>query len=89
MMTGTDPTPGYILADEEVPLEEEDEPEAGYPQFAKDNDLQRVLVVRDIQGIVENAKQQRPDVDANTLFDAFKYYFDNDAFVGPKKTPTR
>jgi hypothetical protein len=74
-------TPAFILQDEEVSPEEEDEPLAGYPRIAKDNNLRRVLFGQDVRGIVENAKQQKPNVTLDELLTAFHYYFERDAFM--------
>jgi len=51
------------------------------PQFAIDNNLIYVLSVADIQDIVDNAKQQRPQCSVSDLFEAFLYYYRNDAFI--------
>jgi hypothetical protein len=70
-----------VLRSEEVPPELEDEPEAGVPQAAKDAGLMQVLPVSVLQEIVRNAREQRPGVSTAILFDAFLYYYDNDAFL--------
>ncbi len=51
------------------------------PQFAIDNNLIYVLSVADIQDIVDNAKQQRSESSESDLFEAFLYYYKNDAFI--------
>ena len=57
-------------------LEEDEE----MPKFALDNHLSYVLSVADIQDIVDNANQQRQCSELD-LFQAFLYYYDNDAFI--------
>jgi negative regulator of genetic competence, sporulation and motility len=51
------------------------------PKFAQDNNLKYILSIQDIQSIVDNAKQQKTCCTENDLFEAFLYYFDNDAFI--------
>jgi hypothetical protein len=50
------------------------------PQFAIENNLDRVLSIAEIQDIVDNAHQQRPNCSELDLFKAFLYYFEHDAF---------
>jgi hypothetical protein len=69
------------LESEEVPPELEDEPDAGVPQFAKDHDLMQVMPVATLQDIVSNAREQRPSASPKDLFEAFKFYYDRDAFI--------
>lgn len=57
--------------------EEQDEE----PAFARQHGLRYALDVHIVQQIVENAKQQKPDVDIDSLIDAFLYYYNNDAFI--------
>ncbi|MEH7353856.1 hypothetical protein V7150_09780 [Neobacillus drentensis] len=51
------------------------------PQFALDNNLIFVLNIQEVQDIVENANQQREECSVNDLFDAFIFYYRNDAFI--------
>lgn len=69
------------LESEEVPPELEDEPDAGLPQFAKRHDLVQAVPVGTLQDIVSNALQQNPDASLDELFDAFVFYYNNDAFI--------
>lgn len=39
------------------------------------------LMVQDLQGIVENARQQKPDANSEDLVNAFNYYMTHDAFI--------
>jgi hypothetical protein len=75
-----------IAESEEVPPEEEDDPDAGMPQIAKDNELMQVLSVSEVQDLVENVKAQKSDVSDEELFEAFLYYYDNDAYMELKGT---
>jgi hypothetical protein len=70
-----------VLESEEVAPEFEDEPDADIPEFAKTNNLKRVLSVSNIQDIVSNARAQKLDVTVEELFQAFEYYYKNDAFI--------
>jgi hypothetical protein len=70
-----------ILKLEEVPPEMEDEPDAGVPEFAKQNHLTTALCVSNIQDIVNNAKMQILNPSDEQLFEAFMYYHENDAFI--------
>jgi hypothetical protein len=73
-------SPSAVLRSEEVPPELEDDPEAGIPEFAKANTLMQALPIGTVKEIVNNARLQRPDVDLPTLFEAFLYFYDRDAF---------
>lgn len=55
------------------------------PCFAKENNLRCVLSVADVQDIVLNMKQQKANCSVQELFDAFIYYFNNDAFINCDK----
>ena len=68
-------TKGVVLYPNDV--EEDDE----IPQFAKDNDLIYALEIGTIQEIVDNAYQQNPSCTIEDLFDAYLYYYNNDAFI--------
>jgi hypothetical protein len=70
-----------VLEEDEVLPEEEDEPDAGVPQFAKDNKLKEALQVSMVQSIVENSKAQISNISIEKLFEAFLYYYDNDAYI--------
>ncbi len=49
--------------------------------FAKQNGLEYALGIQQIQDIFENAKNQKPNIDKQTLLNAFLYYYDNDKFI--------
>ena len=51
------------------------------PKFATDNKLMYVLGIQDIQDIVNNAREQKAQIQDIELFEAFMYYFKNDAFI--------
>lgn len=51
------------------------------PKFALDNNFKYVLSIADVQDIVDNAQQQLMECSESDLFDAFKYYYKNDAFI--------
>jgi hypothetical protein len=74
-------SPTAVLRSEEVPPELEDDPTAGVPQSARDAGLMRALPIAVLQEIIHNAHAQKPTVDVATLFEAFLYYYDNDAFL--------
>ena len=51
------------------------------PRFARDRGLKYALGIQDVQGVVKNARAQKPDVDLQGLLEALRYYFDHDAFL--------
>ncbi|QSQ19331.1 hypothetical protein JY651_28795 [Pyxidicoccus parkwayensis] len=51
------------------------------PEFAKAHGLRKSLSVAVVRGIVENARQQRPDVSPSNLVRAFNHYWKRDAFI--------
>jgi len=73
-------SPGAVLESEEVPPELEDEPDAGVPEFAKQNGLIQVLPVSTVQDIASNAKAQKPGATVVDLLKAFEFYYLHDAF---------
>jgi hypothetical protein len=70
-----------VMESEEVPAGLEDEPDAGVPEFAKQNNLIQVLPVSVLQDVVANARAQRNRVAANDLLRAFLFYYRHDAFI--------
>lgn len=74
-------SPCLVLESEEVPPEREDHPDAGVPDAAKRLKMMQAITVAEVQDVVANAKIQKADVDAETLFRAFLYYYDNDAYL--------
>lgn len=70
-----------VLESEEVPPELEDDPEAGVPQFAKQNELLQALPVTVVQDVVMNAKAQKPDASPEDFFRAMLFYYRHDAFI--------
>ncbi|WP_066060011.1 DUF7716 domain-containing protein [Robertmurraya korlensis] len=61
--------------------EEEIGDDGDTPIFATDNNLIYVFDIATVQDIVDNAKQQLPEPTEAQLFEAFMYYFNNDAFI--------
>ena len=51
------------------------------PKEAIENNLRYGLSISTVQDVVENALSQDPKASIETLIDALKYYFDNDAFI--------
>ena len=74
-------SPCLVEEFEEVPIEDEDEADAGLPEIVKEQRMMPALSIAQVQDLVSNLKEQRPTVDDDTLFDAFIYYYDNDAFL--------
>jgi len=70
-----------ILESDEVPPELEDKPYADVPVFAKHNDLMQVLPVSVLQEIITNARMQNYAISLDELFQAFQFYYKNDAFI--------
>ncbi|WCF09238.1 hypothetical protein NDS46_04865 [Paenibacillus thiaminolyticus] len=69
-------TQGAILDPDDV---EDDSDEV--PKFAKDNNLMYVLDIQTVKGIIKNISEQKAECTDNDLFEAFLYYYDNDAFI--------
>jgi hypothetical protein len=74
-------TKSAILESDEVPPELEDEPDAGVPEIAKRNGLIQVLPVTVLQDIITNARSQKEDATLQEIFEAFEFYYNNDAFI--------
>lgn len=51
------------------------------PEPARQQGLKYTLSVQDVQGVVENAKEQDPNVSLRRLLDAFNFYYRNDAYI--------
>jgi len=73
-------SPAVILPLNEVPPELEDDEEAETPELARNHQLKRFLSGADIQGIIDNARQQKSDVDLAEIFSAIMYYHEFDAY---------
>jgi hypothetical protein len=69
-----------VLESEEVSEDEEDDPDAGVPEFAKLNGLKKVLPVTVVQDILSNLRLSRPAALPSEMLSAFMFYYDNDAF---------
>lgn len=74
-------SPCLVLQSDEVPPEEEDDPDAGVPEIAKKLKMMQTVTVAEVQDIVANCKMQKSDASDETLFEAFIYYYDNDAYI--------
>ncbi len=74
-------TPAIVLTMDEVPPEQEDAVDAGYPSFAREHDLQAALSASDVDSIVTNAHLQKLQVSEAELMAAFLHYYDNDAYI--------
>jgi len=72
----TQNTKGVVLDPDDVDAEEDE-----IPKFALDNNLIYSLDIQTIQGIIDNANQQKKDCTIEDLFDAYLYYYNNDAFI--------
>lgn len=51
------------------------------PVQAKKNGLKYAMSISSLQDVIENARTQDPDTNFDTLAEALKYYYDNDAFI--------
>ena len=74
-------TKAAVLEMDDVPPEMEDSPDAGIPDFAKENGLMPAITVSDLQDVVENIKEQFPGANTGDYLRAFLFYYDNDAFM--------
>jgi hypothetical protein len=66
---------------DEVPPEEEDIDEAGYPEEVLNAHFMAALPTAEVGSIVFNAKAQKPDASDTDLLEAFLYYYDHDAYI--------
>jgi hypothetical protein len=73
-------SPAVLLDLNEVPPGVENEEEVETPELAMREGLKRVLGGDDVQDIISNARQQKPDVSLDEIFDALLYYYEFDAF---------
>ncbi|MRN57384.1 DUF7716 domain-containing protein [Paenibacillus monticola] len=69
-------TKGAVIDPDDV---EDDSEEV--PKFARENNLQYALDIQTIKGIIKNAFLQKVECTDDDLFEAFLYYYDNDAFI--------
>ncbi|MBN3767638.1 hypothetical protein [Burkholderia sp. Ac-20365] len=67
-----------VFADDDKDADPDADPR---PEIAKTNDWQEVLDVASIEDIVSNAQAQIENPRIEQLFEAFVYYFENDAFI--------
>lgn len=66
-----------VICDPDDVESEDDE----IPQIAKEMGLPLSIGIQDIQQVMDNARQQVEDCSIEQLFEAFLYYYDNDAFI--------
>jgi len=72
----------WLLSTKCAVLDPDDcEDEEEEPAFARESGLGYALGIQDVRGVVENARQQKPDIDLATLLQSLRYYYDNDAFM--------
>jgi hypothetical protein len=62
-----------------------DEPEV--PELAARHGLGRTLQAAQVQDIVDNARQQKPEASMAELIAAFLFYYDRDAFIDYSAEP--
>jgi hypothetical protein len=65
---------------EEVPPEDEMKDKAGYPSLMLEKEMLATLEGQAVQSIVASTRQQKQGSTAEDIFEAFLYYYDNDAF---------
>ena len=65
-----------VICDPDVESEDDE-----IPQIAKEMGLPLSIGIQDIQQVIDNARQQVEDYSIEQLFEAFLYYYDNDAFI--------
>ena len=66
-----------IICDPDDVESEDDE----IPKIAKEMGVPLSIGIQDIQQVIDNARQQVGDCSIEQLFEAFLYYYDNDAFI--------
>jgi hypothetical protein len=77
-------SPCLVLKSDEVSPEEEDQPDAGVPEVAKQLGMMQALTVADVQDVIENCNDQLENASDEVLFEAFIYYYDNDSYIDLK-----
>jgi|SRR6267378_3482913 len=73
-------SPAVLLELNEVPPGTENVEDVETPELAKRENLKRVLLGADVQGVIDNARQQVPDADLDEIFRAVLYYYEFDAY---------
>ncbi|SCW66692.1 hypothetical protein SAMN04487970_102646 [Paenibacillus tianmuensis] len=71
-------TKGAVLPDDIDDMENDSDE---IPKFAKEHNLKYVLGIDSVRGIISNISDQKASCTDNDLFEAFLYYYDNDAFL--------
>jgi len=61
---------------------ESDFQDSGVSEFAEKHDVTLILNGQDVNGVVQNAVLQKPEVSVEELIVAFNFYIDHDAFMG-------
>ena len=69
-------TKGLVWDPDDVDSDEDE-----VPRIAEENGLLCHIGIQAIQQVVDNARQQLRNCSVEQLFDAFLYYYDNDAFI--------
>jgi len=73
-------SPAVLLELNEVPPGTENVEDVETPELAKREKLKCILLGVDVQGIIDNARQQKPNVDLDEIFSAVLYYYEFDAY---------
>jgi hypothetical protein len=66
--------------------EEEEELSPQSASYIAQNRLKYTLTIQDVKSIVSNAKLQKKEASIDELFQAFLFYFQNDAFIDFEST---
>lgn len=69
-------TKGVILDPDDVEDDEDD-----LPKYAKDHNLTYALSIQNIEGIVENVREQKREPTIEDYLQAYLFYYDHDAFI--------
>lgn len=77
-----------VIIPDEVPPEQENEPNAGVPEFATRHNLIEAVPIATLQEILHHANIQLTNATLKDLFDAFIFYYTNDAFIVVSPTAT-
>jgi hypothetical protein len=73
-------SPAVLLELNEVPPGTENVEEVATPELAKRETLKRILLGVDVQGIIDNVRQQMPDADLDDIWNAVLHYYEFDAY---------
>ena len=73
-------SPAVLLELNEVPPGTQNVEDVATPELAKREKLKRILLGVNVQGVIDNLRQQMPDADLDEIWNAILYYYEFDAY---------